>query len=318
MKLRVVGSVLVCGLLATPALLAAEVRWVAPPGCTDSGVVVEEAERLLGRPLATVEAIDFEVWITDRDGKWRLQLNTVARATGERAERILDGKSCDEVASAAAVALAMVVNSHEAAEPMENEPSTDEPPPGGDPPEGSPQPQPKALRDAPPGQQLRGSLALAGVGDLGAFPSLGFGAMAVGAATYGSLRLMAFGEVLVNSHEQGAGQAADFVLTNGGLLACLQRPLGSATAWLCGGAELGRLSGTGVGIENPQSGGALWWAPRADVGASFPFEGGLSIVSQVGLVAPQIRPTFVLDEVLVYRPVAISGRLSLGLELSLE
>jgi hypothetical protein len=178
-----------------------------------------------------------------------------------------------------------------------------------------PQKEPAA---APPARSLRWSVALAGLGDIGAFPELGVGVVAAGAVSYGPLRITALGGVLVSSHEQAAGRGADFALLSGGLLACAQRTLGPGLAWLCGGAELGRLSGAGVGVRNSRSGESLWWGPRADVGAAFPLGASLALLGQAGVIVPQIRPAFVLDDAFVYRPDAIAWRLALGLELAWE
>jgi hypothetical protein len=320
-------AALLCELAATRTLAAADVRWLAPPGCTDPRATLEETERLLGRPLAAFGALDFDVRITAVDGKWQLKLGTVDRATGERRERVLEGNSCGEVTSAAAVAMAMVVDSRQASTP-EPEPEPELTP--GEParPDGEAAPsraraKPEAKEEATPGvpspsRPLRWSLELAGLADLGAFPEFGVGAMAAGVAGYGRLRLMALGGVLLSSYEQAAGQSADFALVTGGLLACAQQTVGPALAWLCGGAEMGRLSGTGVGVRNPRSGGSWWWGPRTDVGAAFPLGDELRLLGQVTVIAPQIRPAFVLDQAFVYRPAAVTGRLALGIELGLE
>jgi hypothetical protein len=317
-------AALLCELAVTRTLAAADVRWLAPPGCTDARATLEEAERLLGQPLAAFGALDFDVRITATDGKWQLKLGTVDRATGERRERVLEGKSCGEVTSAAAVAMAMVIDSKQASAP---EPAAELTPgeparPDGEAPSrarAKPQAKEEAARGVPsPPRPLRWSLELAGLADLGAFPELGVGAMAAGVAGYGSLRLMALGGVLVSSHEQTAGQSADFSLVTGGLLACAQRTVGPALAWLCAGAEMGRLSGAGVGVRNPRTGESLWWGPRTDVGAAFPLGETLRLLGQVTVMAPQIRPTFVLDQAFVYRPAALTGRLALGIELGLD
>jgi hypothetical protein len=318
-------AALLCQLAATHTVAAADVRWLAPPDCADARATLEETERLLGRPLAAFEALDFDVRITEIDGKWRLKLGTVERETGDRRERVLEGKSCGEVTSAAAVAMAMVIDSRQASAPeAEAEPTLAEPARAGGEATAPPTParpeakEEDALRAPSPVRQLRWSVVLAGLADLGGFPEPGMGAMAAGAATYGALRLMALGSVLVNSHDQAAGRGADFTLVTGGLLACAQRTLLPALAWVCGGAELGRLSGAGVGVRNSRTGGSLWWGPRADVGASFSLGERLMLLAQVSVIIPQIRPSFELDRDFVYRPAALTGRLALGLELGLE
>jgi hypothetical protein len=54
MKWLTAYVVLCCGLGATQNAGAAEVRWLGPPDCVDSRGTVEEAERLVGRALSSV------------------------------------------------------------------------------------------------------------------------------------------------------------------------------------------------------------------------------------------------------------------------
>jgi len=93
---------------------AAEVRLVATENCVEVGAIIDEVEGVIGRPLATVMGARFDVEIT-RVGprRWRLQLRTMDTAaagdTEARATRELEGATCDEVASAAAVAIAVSI-----------------------------------------------------------------------------------------------------------------------------------------------------------------------------------------------------------------
>jgi hypothetical protein len=107
--LSVAAGVVLGGI--TSLARAAEVTWRAPPECSESHGTREEAERLLGRPLRSIDSVDFEVLIEEGPGgPWSLTLVTIERKDGVRRERVLQGASCDEVAAAAAVALAMVID----------------------------------------------------------------------------------------------------------------------------------------------------------------------------------------------------------------
>ena len=84
----------------------------------------------------------------------------------------------------------------------------------------------------------------------------------------------------------------------------------------CAGWELGRLSGEGTGVQRPRDGGALWSAPKLDVGASLglgatPFRLGLFL----SLALPLARENFVLGDLgAVHRPPVAVGRVALGFE----
>jgi hypothetical protein len=322
MKWWLACAALAGGLMSTRGSAAADVRWLGPPGCTDARGTLEEAERLLGRPLSAVNSLDFEVRITDDDGKWKLKLGTVERASGDRRERELVGESCDEVTAAAAVALAMVVSSSEpapattdaepapaeafAAEARSPSPTRTAPPPASSPP---PKPDPAA-------PTVSASLAVAG--DAGALPSAAPGGEVAASLDRGPFRLTALGTLLAGSQRDALGKGADFQLLVGALLACGRRPMGPTVAAICIGAELGELSGEGAGVRNPRAGASLWWAPRLDLGLALPFSRNWSVFGRVGATLPRIRRDFVLGEtVLVHRPGSVTGRLAIGVELGL-
>jgi hypothetical protein len=312
-------------LTGTRACWAAEVRWVSPPGCTDPRGTVEEAERLLGRSLDSVRSLDFDVRITDDEGRWRLKLGTVERATGERRERELSGGSCDEVTAAAAVALAMVVNASEphadevtaeatpAAAPSAEHAATNRPalPPSS----ASPLRSPRKSRSAVARTALSASVAIGG--DSGALPAAALGGEAAVSVDHRQFRLTGLGALIAGSQRQD-GKGADFQLLFGALLACGRRPMGPTVAAICVGVEMGELRGTGAGVRNPRSGTSLWWAPRLDAGVTLPFSTSWALWGRLGATLPQERREFVLgDGLFTHRPDQLTGRLSLGVELQL-
>src|SRR4051794_14884575 len=86
------------------AAQAAEVHLTAPDGCAEADAVVEQVETLLGRPLASVDGVDFDVAIArSAPPRWRLLLTTIDRSAGERRTRQIDGVGCSELSEAAAV-----------------------------------------------------------------------------------------------------------------------------------------------------------------------------------------------------------------------
>ncbi|HEY8926907.1 MAG TPA: hypothetical protein VIU64_21135, partial [Polyangia bacterium] len=91
---------------------AADVRVHAERGCADRAEIADQVEALLGRPVESVEGLDFDVDLAERpDHRWRLRLATIGRADGARRYREIDGKDCAQLADAAAVAIAMSIQS---------------------------------------------------------------------------------------------------------------------------------------------------------------------------------------------------------------
>ena len=86
------------------------------------------------------------------------------------------------------------------------------------------------------------------------------------------------------------------------------------------GIELGRLSGEGVGsaVTSSHPSNTFWSAARAELGLLVPLASSLRFVGRAGVALPMIRREFVLDgPEVVFRPASVSGRVALGLELSL-
>jgi hypothetical protein len=171
---------------------AATVTWSAPPECDDPRQTTEEAERLLGRSLAEIQAVDFEVNVAragERD--WSATLVTISQPSHERRERVLRGTSCNEVTAAAGVALAMVVDASEqkphteeapAAEPV-NHP--EETPPVVGPPPAATQ-RARAIPPLAPPPRLGAAFSVGLVGDVGSLPAVAPGGEGAASLRYGS------------------------------------------------------------------------------------------------------------------------------------
>jgi len=92
---------------------SAEVRVRAPDDCADAGAITEQVDGLLGRALATVDGVDFDVDVAAVSKQaWRVRVDAVSRADGSRRTREIAGHGCAELAEAAAVAIAMSVDAN--------------------------------------------------------------------------------------------------------------------------------------------------------------------------------------------------------------
>jgi hypothetical protein len=100
----------------------------------------------------------------------------------------------------------------------------------------------------------------------------------------------------------------------GHALGCVS-PRSSVTWDACLGLEVGRLSGTGFGVDVPRTGQAVWLGPLTSAGARFPLGSSLSFEGRLGMAVPLPRPpAFGLDGFgEIHRPAAVSGRAELGI-----
>lgn len=166
------------------------------------------------------------------------------------------------------------------------------------------------------------------VGDAGsmAAPALG---MALGLEVgWRRVQLRLLGTLWVEQHEEMAAAnqpaaGADLNLAAGTLLACttplgaVSEPLGLS---LCGGWEIGAMSGAGTGVSTSRQATALWWAPRVEAGVFWEVPASqLRVGAQLGAAMPLNRDAFVLDEIgTVHRPAAVAARAGIHVDVALE
>lgn len=110
------------------------------------------------------------------------------------------------------------------------------------------------------------------LGDTGSLPAVGFG-LSVGLdVAWPSLELRGLGTLRLDREGRvgssaGTSAGAEIGLLAFDFLACVPFATRSATLAVaaCAGWELGRLTGTGVGVDLPRTASAWWSAPRADL-----------------------------------------------------
>jgi hypothetical protein len=286
---------------------AATIKVTAPAGCVEASSIGEQVDGLIGRPVGSVEGVDFEVTISDRPAPqpWRLRLDTLGSASHDRRTRELTASTCAELADAAAVAIAVSIASLD--DGAATAPARAEPTPG---------PVVSARPTATPPPTQVGLQVLA-VGEVGAVPATTLGLAVGGFIQIGSLRLVADGALFAPRRALlSDGTGGEFQLAVLGGLGCATGGLGRVLVLGCGGAEVGRLSGDGLGVRNPSSRAELWLAGRAEAGANFSIGPRAALALRVGAALPVFRPTFLLDATTVYRPSAVTGRATAGVELT--
>jgi hypothetical protein len=287
---------------------AATIKVTAPASCVEANSIGEQVDGLIGRPVATVDDVDFEVTISDRPvpQPWRLRLDTLGSASHDRRTRELTASTCAELADAAAVAISVSITWLD--DGAATAPARAEPPP------------PVTVASARPTATPRPTqvgLQVLAVGETGAVPAATLGLVVGGFIQLGSLRLVADGALFAPRRELlSDGTGGEFQLAVLGSLACATGELGRVLVLGCGGAEVGRLSADGLGVRNPSSRAELWFAGRAEAGASFALSPRAALALRVGAALPVFRPTFMLDATTVYRPSALTGRATAGVELT--
>lgn len=280
--------------------------------CLDAQTIADDVADLLGRPLASVTGVDFEVTLARGPApEWKLRLDTIdaADAGHERRSRELTADSCAELTDAAAVAIAMTVRARPPA-PAPTPSSSSSPPPSALP---TVVTGPRASPAAP--VTLAGGLAV--VGDGGALPDPGIGVELGASLRHRWLRATVAGTLFASQVTRATGTTGgEFRLMFVSAQACFTQPVRRTLLLACAGYELGRLSAEGVGVFGPQLGSARWQAPRAELGLSIPVASRVALVARGGVAVPLSRTQFVIEGATpVHRPGSVAVRLALGAEL---
>jgi hypothetical protein len=325
------------GWLAPAGVQAAELRARGPAPCPDTDDLRFRVEEALGMPLERAAPLHFDVLFERSARSFSAKLRITANAPSRAPkQRLLEADDCSELADAVSIAIALALGAHEPA----SDPAAHPDPPAAPavtsapaaPALGVPVTAP-AAQDAPTGTADRKrwgwwpELSVAVVFDSRSLPAPSWG-LGLGAELRAErFAVRALGTLLFDQHADLAtsptSAGADLGLALGSLSACTS-PLGSLrdrlAVALCGGWELGRLSGLGTDIANPHRRGELWSAPRVDAELSWAAPGTLlRFGAQLTLAAPLNRDDFVLGDLgTIYRPPGAVGRIAGEIELGFE
>jgi hypothetical protein len=291
--------------------LTLQLTWQSPQGCPDLASERAEIRRRVGdldrslraEPIAAEGAIR-----ADGAGGYRLSLRTrVGEITGER---VLAGPDCRELAEAAALVLALLINP-EATAVAEPAPAQPAPLPPPSPPPNTPSPV------------ARGSGVGVGLGAVLASGVLPGSAAGLAARVFYQRGFLAGAFEITGflPDEQSApvlpGASASFYRLESLLQICASTPsdrrLGAA---LCLGGAVVRLHGQSAGVSDPGQTTAYW--PEALLAGSGQLR--LTAATRLRLAADLhglgSRPDFaILGLGSVYRPAAYNMRGTLGLDV---
>ena len=321
-----------CGLAG-----ASDLSWSGPPECRESEQLFFQVQRAIGAPLADTGSLHLQVHIESVAPDARALLRIASGAAGSAGaglkERLLVAPDCATLVDTLAVAIALAVEA--AAPPAVSAPAAAAPPAPG--PIVTPAVAVSAAPlagDASPAEAheeraplLPSAVALL-VTDAGSLPHPAFGTtlgVQLGGARW---QLELLGTFWFEQHTElrasaVAGAGADVGLSTGALLGCTNPFASDARALsvsLCAGWEMGRLSGSGTGVNRPRIASALWLAPSLPAALAHQFPGTrLSLNARAGAALPLDRNEFVLEGLgTVHQPASLVARVSLGVAVALE
>lgn len=293
-----------------PDGLALDLTWEVPQGCPDLSSERAEIRRRVGDLDRTVPpepiAAQGEIRV-DASGSYRLSLRTrVGAITGER---VLSGQDCHELADAAALVLALLINPEAA---LAAEPAPPAPPPA--------PPPPAPLPPAPVRQRSGLGCGLDAVLASAVLPGLGQGLAARFFYQRGLLAATVQVAGFLPSEKRAPllpGASASFYRLESALALCGATPSDQRLGgMLCAGGAIVRLHGESSGVSTPGQASAYW--PEGLLVAS----GHLRLTSAARLhLAAEghglgSRPDFaILGLGSTYRPAAFNVRGALGIDV---
>jgi hypothetical protein len=306
--------------------------WNAPAGCPSADNVQARISGLLGGDASAARVADVRAsgQVERVDGGFRLLLSM--GIAGAPSSRVIEARTCDELAGAAAIAIALLARS------TLNDPSAtsgEEPPPTSpsdsapkSPPTPSPEPTapaasdsatPTSGPDAPAGglhAVLDVPIGLAGWGSL---PSTALGLGAGLGLRWKALRVVAWGELWAPQNSEVAGFTAHYALQSARAEACLVQSWHGVELGPCLGSAVQRLKGDGVGSDvfSPSSSSTLWFSGLAGIFVSLPTPGfaTLRLFGEASVLVSPVRPRFVIDQFgPAHEPALAAPRVSLGCE----
>jgi hypothetical protein len=298
---------------ATPGWAAAEpggtfaFAWHAPEGCPSQAQIRSEIVRLLGGSIPRADGGDLEVHAEVEHGvAWSVALTT--RHAGRTGSRSIAAPSCQSVAEATALIIALMIDPDAvAAHAQDAEPA--------------PPPAPSLDADGGPPAVAHSSQPmdwLVGVHtqvSLGTLPGVDVG-MGVGVGLHGRRWSMEMRGTYGLRRDQVARSSAlpgaygRFQIWTGALSGCFNLGTPGVALGPCAVAEAGVVSAEGYGPIAGAAQRAPWVALGAGGYLSFALGGHVRATLHGDVLLPVWRPAYVFSEVpgAVFRAPAVGGR----------
>ena len=314
-------------LAAQPAARFA-LSWEGPPGCPTAENVQARVDALLdgGASSGSVADVRASGQVERVDNGFRLLLTMGVGNTPS--SRVIEARSCDELAGAAAIAIALLARS---SSESASAPSTADgasasaashAPEG--PPPASANREPASRQKEPPAAASPAGWrfvidAPIGVAGWGSLPSAGVGLGAALGVRWKALRFIARGELWHPQTHQVSGFVSRFTLQSGRAEGCFLQTVHGLELGPCLGAAVQRLTGEGAASEvfSARSRTTLWFSGAGGLFMSVPTPGfaHLRFFGEASVLVSPSRPRFVIDQLgPVHEPGLAAPRLDLGCE----
>ncbi|HLK41323.1 MAG TPA: hypothetical protein VKU41_31445 [Polyangiaceae bacterium] len=298
------------------AALTVDLTWNAPYAeCPAREHVLEEAGGILGASRASGSPVAVRADIERvEEARWRAVLTV--DAAGTRSVRHFEARSCDGVASAAALIVAIAAEGG----PLPEEPTTED------------TSAPRALAPAPsPRPSARSQLAIeAGAAvDDGLLPAPAGGAEIAAGWALGlsrlRLRVLASSSLFVAQDVVlSTGDGASFQLFAFGIRGCPALRAGPMDVGACAGAEIETMAAGGFGAH-PESHIVSWASGLGSALVTWSPSEHVAIYGRADLLVPVERPLFYVGQLgpagieqsrtPVHQPAAVTARGAIGVEL---
>jgi hypothetical protein len=286
----------------------------------------------LGTSLAQAAPLNFTAKVQEKSAShWVVALDATRDSNqGNVQHRELQAASCDELAQAVSVAIALALGA-DALQPKESpaqtplpaeatEKATPEPPA---PVATNPSRAAATPKKSDPKNSYWWAAELGPSLDVGSLPGPAFGIEVSALAGKGAFGLKLGGLALPRRSAEVVGNlGGTFTLLAASLMACASSSHAVTNLRLCGGSEFGKLSGTGLNTTHSRTNGSSWVAPRIDIEFSWPLLDESLRLFGLGTVAmPLIRNAFTVHnldtgtDIRVFQPGSVIGRIGAGLEL---
>jgi hypothetical protein len=287
-----------------------DLEWNAGPGCPDRASAEAAIWEILAPHVVSggpSNAVQVNISALD-SGRWEGRIQT--RGPSGSGERRFEGPTCDLVADAAVLVVAMMLDPLAIAERIKSRTEASQ--------GAAPSPPPPSSREQP--RMLAGLRAVA---DVGSLPGPAGGLGVVLGVQYGRWHLEGdatawLPRVALAPPAQDRG--GEIGLYSGGLRACwdaVQSGSGELRLGGCLAGEAGVTTGQGTtGIAQPEQTSGLWVATFAGVTARQVSASGLAPWLSLDIGAPIRRPMYVIDSgssrVFVFQASEVVGRAALG------
>jgi hypothetical protein len=304
-----------------------EFSWRAPEACPERDLVIHQLEQLLQQHPVALTSADVRGDIERVGNSWVLSLDV--QVGTERRVRRLSAPSCDVLADAAAVALVLLLEPSSdggtSAASLAPTPTPSEQTPT---PVALPEATPAASAEGPADEPPEASEASPPTLKLGAALVLDSSSLAAPAPALnvetqlglGSWAVAAYGIMLPAQRlELAREDFVDFALWAAGVRLCRDVWQGAVEVGACAGAELGRFTGRGAGLNRTQNEVRDgWFAPNVGARLTWHALPHASLVASIDAVFPVLQEVYVINaDSEVHDTPEATVRASVGLALDL-